>query len=320
MGSVGENDTMMISYECLPPSVVHYDKKSDDMTKGKGKNPGAGNLDKHLKRSAHKERSQPEARKHLGALEKHKDYVKRAKRRHEKVAKLAEVKRAAAQRNPDEFNVKMAQAVMDVTSGKMKRKLAPLAERKKHAAASLKQNLENVNYLRKAAEHDELRARELLDEVIGLDMKPCNTHTVFVDDEADLRNFKPAQHFGTTDEMLAFPATRGKVEIMKRTVLPEALVKSLHNVRTMKQKDSAETGDDDNDDAPDDLLGERKAANRLERLKAASKLKEIAQRFERSRGLKQLVKQVENKTAGIKNSLTQRKSSRFRRGAIVRSR
>lgn len=55
----------------------------------------------------HRERSQPQARKKYGLLEKHKDYVKRAKNYHDKEKRISALKRKAANRNPDEFYFKM---------------------------------------------------------------------------------------------------------------------------------------------------------------------------------------------------------------------
>ena len=58
-------------------------------------------------RREHQERSQPKARKRLGLLEKHKDYVQRARNFNTKEKRIKIMKLKAALRNPDEFYFKM---------------------------------------------------------------------------------------------------------------------------------------------------------------------------------------------------------------------
>ena len=60
-----------------------------------------------IKRREHLERHQPEARARFGLLEKHKDYVARARNFHSKEARLKSLRVKAANRNPDEFYHKM---------------------------------------------------------------------------------------------------------------------------------------------------------------------------------------------------------------------
>ncbi|KAJ3998576.1 u3 small nucleolar RNA-associated protein 11 [Lentinula boryana] len=60
-----------------------------------------------IHRRNHKERSQLAHRAKLGFLEKHKDYVKRAKDYHSKQDRLTRLKQKAAERNKDEFYFSM---------------------------------------------------------------------------------------------------------------------------------------------------------------------------------------------------------------------
>ena len=72
-----------------------------------GKAKGTSAMRKVTPRPEHKERSQPAHRKRFGLLEKHKDYVVRAKNYHFKEKRLQALKEKAEFRNPDEFYFKM---------------------------------------------------------------------------------------------------------------------------------------------------------------------------------------------------------------------
>ena len=56
-----------------------------------------------LHRRNHKERGQPAHRKRLGILEKHKDYVVRAKDYNSKKERIRKLKQKVSERNKDEF-------------------------------------------------------------------------------------------------------------------------------------------------------------------------------------------------------------------------
>jgi hypothetical protein len=60
-----------------------------------------------IHRRSHKERSQLAHRSKLGLLEKHADYVKRARDYHSKQDRLTRLKQKAAERNKDEFYFSM---------------------------------------------------------------------------------------------------------------------------------------------------------------------------------------------------------------------
>lgn len=211
------------------------------MTKGKGKNPGAGGLDKHIKRKEHKERSQPASRAHLGQLEKHKDHALRAKKRRVKVQRLNEIKRAAAQRNPDEYNIGMTKAVMDVATGRMRRRpqRSTPQERSSELRKTIDANLRNVQYLEFKANADLNRAKELLDEDASAAITastPANRHIVFVESEEEFKRFNPLKHFDVTPEMLRqHPAVRGTISVLKNTVLPDEVLLAGHQMKSTAQ-------------------------------------------------------------------------------------
>ncbi|KAI5426282.1 hypothetical protein KIW84_031907 [Lathyrus oleraceus] len=60
-----------------------------------------------IPKRTYKERAQPASRERCGILEKHKDYVIRAKAFHKKQDTLRKLKEKASNRNPDEFSFKM---------------------------------------------------------------------------------------------------------------------------------------------------------------------------------------------------------------------
>jgi U3 small nucleolar RNA-associated protein 11 len=60
-----------------------------------------------VQRRNHKERGQPRSRQKYGILEKHKDYVLRAKDYHSKQERLKAFREKAYFKNPDEFYFKM---------------------------------------------------------------------------------------------------------------------------------------------------------------------------------------------------------------------
>jgi|UniRef100_A0A7S4G6H4 U3 small nucleolar RNA-associated protein 11 len=70
-------------------------------------------MPEYFKGRDHRERKQPKERAKLGFLEKHKDYVKRAQAYHSKQTKLQKLRRAAALKNPDEFQFGMHKKAID---------------------------------------------------------------------------------------------------------------------------------------------------------------------------------------------------------------
>jgi U3 small nucleolar RNA-associated protein 11 len=76
-----------------------------------------------IHRREHKERSQPAAREKYGLLEKHKDYVVRAKNFHDKEKRILALRRRAAGRNDEEYDHKMNNLKTKVRSAATQRVL-----------------------------------------------------------------------------------------------------------------------------------------------------------------------------------------------------
>jgi hypothetical protein len=71
-------------------------------------------LRKALPQRTYQERHQPASRERFGLLEKHKDYVLRAKDYHKKQDRIRNLREKAALRNPDEFYFRMINSKQQV--------------------------------------------------------------------------------------------------------------------------------------------------------------------------------------------------------------
>ena len=315
------------------------------MTKGKGKNPGAGGLNKHIKQEAHKERQQLVSRAHLGALEKHQDYVRRAKRRHEKVGKLKELKRAVAQRNPDEFDVRMTQQVVDTETGRVKKKSGGKRVKQAQQAELVIRNASDVAYLEHKAREDRRRATELLNDFGGvtMDSKLDNSvrHTVFVDDEEAARTFDPVKYFNTASDMLHYGGLRPNLDRLAQFTQESTLASSVHAVKSKGQKckerrlqmqarkamkngggaaTAADEDDEEQEEEEDDFNDWALAGERRRQEDAVKKMREINQRMKRASTLDTLAKTVKRESEGIKRNLGAKEASKYRHDAKVRKR
>ncbi len=115
-----------------------------------------------IKRVTHKERAQPTSRKHLGLLEKHKDYKLRADNFHKKERRIKAMGERAAQRNPDEFYHAMHSS--EVVKGKHritdKKRLAENMATLGADAVELMKT-QDLKYLRAVVSRDQKKAERL---------------------------------------------------------------------------------------------------------------------------------------------------------------
>jgi U3 small nucleolar RNA-associated protein 11 len=170
-----------------------------------------------VKRIAHKERSQPKSRQHLGLLEKKKDYKVRATDFHRKEDRIKAMREKASMKNPDEFYFGMNNS--KVQDGK-------------HRAEETSRNLDpemvklmkdqDLSYVRMQRQRDTKKAermKESLHFVDPDDQTRKKTHTIFVDSQEQADNFDVAEHFDTLPEIAGRAFNRPRTEALRKAAL-----------------------------------------------------------------------------------------------------
>lgn len=160
-----------------------------------------------VKRITHKERSQPQARAHLGILEKKKDYKKRAENYHSKEERILAMQRKASMKNPDEFYFGMHNA--EVRGGRHRQ--TEEARRKEledqiGADAVRVMKDQDLSYVRLQKQRDAKKAERLKESLHLIGNSNASRkkakHTIFVDSRDKSETFDPAEHFDTAPELV----------------------------------------------------------------------------------------------------------------------
>ncbi|KAL6202286.1 hypothetical protein ACLB2K_025994 [Fragaria x ananassa] len=147
-----------------------------------------------VSRRAHKERSQPESRKKFGFLEKHKDYVERAKVYHNKEETLRRLKEKARFRNPDEFDFKMINS--RTVDGVHKTE----GQANKYTPEELLlMKSQDIGYVLQKVQSEKKKIEKMTATLHSLDNRPSNRHIYFAEDREEA---KELQSRGPKGEML----------------------------------------------------------------------------------------------------------------------
>ncbi|KAI3723330.1 hypothetical protein L2E82_34824 [Cichorium intybus] len=133
-------------------------------------------------RRAHKERSQPKERKRFGLLEKHKDYVVRAKAFHKKEDYLQKLKEKAAFKNPDEFYFKMINS--KTVDGVHKQAGEP---NKYTQEELLLMKSQDIGYILQKVQSEKKKIEKLTATLHSLDSQPSNKHVYYAEDREDAK-------------------------------------------------------------------------------------------------------------------------------------
>jgi U3 small nucleolar RNA-associated protein 11 len=183
-----------------------------------------------VKRIAHKERSQPQARQKLGILEKKKDYKQRSQDYHRKQDRIKALKSKASMRNPDEFYFGMKNS--QVRDGRHVKTLA--AKQRENAdvigaeAVKIMKN-QDLSYVRMQKQRDMKKVEKLQSSLHHLDYSSVeNTrkrkHTIFVESKTDADEFDVAEHFNTVPELAGRAFNRPRLEMLEKEAFESAAV------------------------------------------------------------------------------------------------
>ncbi|XP_029307877.1 putative U3 small nucleolar RNA-associated protein 11 [Cottoperca gobio] len=149
----------------------------------------------------HHERSQPGFRKHLGLLEKKKDYKLRADDYHKKQNTLSALRKKALDKNPDEFYYNMISSQLQdgVHVPKRDNEEVEMTEEQKNVMRT--QDIKYVEMKRMAeAKKIERMKGEL--HILDADSKQKNKHTFFVNSKKEVQSFDLANHLNTAPELV----------------------------------------------------------------------------------------------------------------------
>uniref|UniRef100_A0AAV1TDB4 U3 small nucleolar RNA-associated protein 11 n=1 Tax=Peronospora matthiolae TaxID=2874970 RepID=A0AAV1TDB4_9STRA len=187
-----------------------------------------------VKRREHKERGQLRERRKLGLLEKHKDYVQRARDYNQKQKRLTTLRLKAALRNPDEFNRRMLSTRTE--SGVHVSTHNHLHQLDSEALRTLK--TQDLAYCHMKRAVDLRKAEKLNRGLHFVDAVKRNKHTVFVDDSEQVDTFDVAQHFDTAPELADRAFNRIRKRELKTAELPDLAGDRKHKYKMQVERDA----------------------------------------------------------------------------------
>ncbi|XP_012680394.1 probable U3 small nucleolar RNA-associated protein 11 [Clupea harengus] len=162
----------------------------------------------------HKERSQLNFRKHLGLLEKKKDYKLRADDYHKKQNTLNAMRKRAMDKNPDEFYFKMINSQLKdgVHVDKKKEEEEVTDEQKKVMRT---QDIKYVE-MKRVSEAKKIERLKSGLHLLDAEGKQNNQQTFFVDTKEEVEAFDLAAHLNTVPELVKRTFNRPMVETLEK--------------------------------------------------------------------------------------------------------
>ncbi|XP_053600605.1 probable U3 small nucleolar RNA-associated protein 11 [Plodia interpunctella] len=180
----------------------------------------------------HKERHQPEARKHLGLLEKKKDYKKRADDYHEKGETLKILRKRTLDKNRDEFYFHMVNSrVKDGVHHEITKEVEDTPEQLKLMHS---QDIKYVNMKRIIESRRINRLQSELHMTDVADSTP-NTHIFFVD-EGEEKDFDLAKRLDTHPKLLGRKSNRPRLSDLDKMKLPDVDKNTIAEMKKKKKR------------------------------------------------------------------------------------
>ncbi|XP_060778238.1 probable U3 small nucleolar RNA-associated protein 11 [Neoarius graeffei] len=187
------------------------------------------------KQRDHKERSQPGSRKHLGLLEKKKDYKLRADDYHRKQNTLNALRKKAMDKNPDEFYYKMINAQLKDGVHVIKQKEEQMTEEQKKVMRT-----QDIGYveMKRVAESKKIERLKGELHLLGVESKQKKTHTFFVDTKKEVEDFNLAKHLNTIPELVKRTYNRPTLDMLVNTRIVGAA--SRKNIKKLARQRKAQ--------------------------------------------------------------------------------
>ncbi|KAI8901855.1 small-subunit processome [Globomyces pollinis-pini] len=197
-------------------------------------------LRKAAPRRTHRERSQPQAREHMGLLEKKKDYLLRAQDYKKKKNLLLKLKQKAAFKNNDEFYLKMEKEKL--VKGVHLLKNENLYDN--DTIQLLKTQDQNYIQLQKSINRKKIEKLQNHLHIVEPtdDQGPSQNpnHIVFVEDEKDVKNFDLATHFDTIPAMANRPINRIRKSTLENTLIEAPEEDAIKKLTRQRQRHAVE--------------------------------------------------------------------------------
>lgn len=157
----------------------------------------------------YQERHQPASRERFGLLEKHKDYVLRAREFHRKERSIRKLQEKAALRNPDEFYHRMISS--RVVDGVHKDLPKKPADRK---AAATEEELYR-KYITSKETSERRKVEDLQSQLHFLEAPAVNQHTFFLESQTEVASFDPSRALDTHPSLVTRTFNRPRLSSLR---------------------------------------------------------------------------------------------------------